>query len=211
MTYRLVEIDDKSRHQHYYLEPTDHCLYLGEYTARGGWGYSEVNQLIFNLKKGVDRKELSDYQFKEQAIESVANLIGKAINVGAVSFIPVPPSKMITDPLYDDRLVRILQLVKNHNQECHWSDVISQAISTEANHLTPNRKRPEEIAALYQVAEVDPDQFRDIILVFDDIITTGAHFKAMQRKLHAVFPNKTIAGFFIARRVFKEEEKDNSV
>jgi 8-oxo-dGTP pyrophosphatase MutT (NUDIX family) len=39
------------------------------------------------------------------------------------------------------------------------------------------------------------------IILFDDIITSGAHFKAVQEIIHKAFPNAPIIGLFVARNV----------
>lgn len=62
----------------------------------------------------------------------------------AATLIPVPPSKIEGDPLYDDRIFRV---------------------------------------------------------VFDDLLTTGAHFKAMKSALMERFAAAKITGVFLARRV----------
>lgn len=54
MTFRLTRIDELIREQHYHLEDGDLCYFFGEYTARQGAAYSETNQLIMNLKKGMN-------------------------------------------------------------------------------------------------------------------------------------------------------------
>jgi orotate phosphoribosyltransferase-like protein len=42
--------------------------------------------------------------------------------------------------------------------------------------------------------------FRDTIVVVDDMLTTGCHFKAMQAVLRNHFPTQAIVGVFVARR-----------
>jgi predicted amidophosphoribosyltransferase len=39
------------------------------------------------------------------------------------------------------------------------------------------------------------------IILFDDVLTTGASFKAAQTLLRENFPNAPIAGIFIARNI----------
>jgi hypoxanthine-guanine phosphoribosyltransferase len=39
------------------------------------------------------------------------------------------------------------------------------------------------------------------LVVVDDVLTTGAHFKAMQRILNERFPDVSLIGVFVARRV----------
>jgi hypothetical protein len=34
---RLTKVDELTRQDHYWLEPDDECLFLGEYTARKGY------------------------------------------------------------------------------------------------------------------------------------------------------------------------------
>ncbi len=40
----------------------------------------------------------------------------------------------------------------------------------------------------------------DAIIIFDDVLTTGAHFKAVEAVLRTHFPELPIAGLFLARR-----------
>jgi predicted amidophosphoribosyltransferase len=40
-----------------------------------------------------------------------------------------------------------------------------------------------------------------VIGIFDDVLTTGAHFKSVQSLLRDQFPQAQIIGLFIARRV----------
>lgn len=54
MTLRLTLIDELIRKQHHYLEDGDLCYCFGEYTARQGAAYSKTNQLIINLKRGMN-------------------------------------------------------------------------------------------------------------------------------------------------------------
>ena len=54
---RLTKIDELTRPDHWYLDENDPCFFLGEYTARMGFVYSETNNLILNFKKSMDRRE----------------------------------------------------------------------------------------------------------------------------------------------------------
>ena len=60
---------------------------------------------------------------------------------------------------------------------------------------------PKDLAARY---ELDPSITSDpigSIAIVDDVLTTGAHFKAAQAVLSRAFPDSGIVGLFIARRV----------
>jgi predicted amidophosphoribosyltransferase len=57
------------------------------------------------------------------------------------------------------------------------------------------------LAQYYEIDENLADPEPENIAVFDDILTTGTHFRAAKRVLSERFPNARIFGFFIARRV----------
>jgi orotate phosphoribosyltransferase-like protein len=60
---------------------------------------------------------------------------------------------------------------------------------------------PESLLELLIVDHVAWDRAppRSIIL-FDDVLTTGKHFKACERRLREIDPTIAIAGVFVARR-----------
>ena len=53
MPIRLSKIDDLTRPDHTFIEAADECLYLGEYTARKGYQFSDTNNLIFNFQASL--------------------------------------------------------------------------------------------------------------------------------------------------------------
>jgi hypothetical protein len=70
------------------------------------------------------------------------------------------------------------------------------------------RPRPDEIYAAYAVDEIlaTPEPLN--ILVIDDVLTAGAHFAAMQRRLRERFPavGKILGGFYARRAVGVPED-----
>jgi hypothetical protein len=65
---RLTKIDELTRPDHSFLDGEDSCYFLGEYSARQGFAHSATNNLIMNLKKPMDRRGTSQWQWKERAI-----------------------------------------------------------------------------------------------------------------------------------------------
>jgi hypothetical protein len=45
---------------HWHLDENDECYFFGEYTARRGFNFSDTNQLIYNFKKGLEKKRNSN-------------------------------------------------------------------------------------------------------------------------------------------------------
>jgi hypothetical protein len=112
---RLTKIDDLARPDHFYLTPADECYFLGEYTARKGYAFSATNQLILNFKKSMDKRGTAQWRYKERAIDEAAAAFRVALNkewLDSATLVPVPPSKSKNDPLYDDRLVRMVRGIR---------------------------------------------------------------------------------------------------
>lgn len=206
MYNRIVNIDELSRPDHHFLTDQDHCYYLGEYTAREGWGYSETNKLILNLKKSVDKRGAPEYKYKENAIRSIASCLNKLISVSDAknfTFVPVPPSKAPSDPLYDNRITAILNAFSTLNSGVDYQEVITQNRSMQADHSSEgNRASIQDLMQNYLVSQAKLDRCRETIVIFDDILTTGRHYKAVKGVIENVAdPNRfKILGLFVARR-----------
>lgn len=116
MPIRLSKIDDLTRPDHTDLNPGDLCFYLGECTARRGYDFSDTNHLIINLKKPMARRGRPEWRYKLQAIEEAGRRLREAITavnpnwLSVATLVPVPPSLVKTDPLYDDRMTQVLSV-----------------------------------------------------------------------------------------------------
>ena len=205
MNNRFLKIDELALPDHWYLEAEDECYYIGEYTARGGHACSETNQLIHNFKKGVERRNRSEWAYKERAIVTIANMIRANIKSDAVlTFVPIPPSKAKNHELYDDRMSKVLTIASG-GRPYSVLELIIQIQSVEATHVSNERPSPDEILQNYRLDETLCTPEPLLIFLVDDVITTGCHFKAAKRLLSARFPNVRIVGLFIARRVPKSD------
>ncbi len=199
---RLTEIDELTRPDHYWLTDDDRCYFLGEYTARKGYSYSRTNQLILNFKKPLDRQGKPEWPYKQSALRQAAAAFRRALGEDppAYVFVPVPPSKARGNPLHDDRVTRMLRAIWP-GQSADVRELIVQLESTDATHENPLRPKPAQIQAAYQIDESLATPEPRTIAVVDDLLTTGAHFRAASTVLAARFPAAQIIGLFIARRV----------
>jgi hypothetical protein len=200
---RLTKIDDLARPDHFYLTAADECYFLGEYTARKGYAFSATNQLILNFKKSMDKRATAQWRYKEKAIEEAAAAFRAALNkewLDGATLVPIPPSKSKNDALYDDRLVRMLHGIRAQ-PALDVRELIVQRVSTAAVHDQENRPTPEQIQANYAIDPAIRDPDPRVIGLFDDVLTTGAHFRAASAALQQSFPGVKIIGLFIARRV----------
>ena len=217
MYKRLIRIDPLIHlPEHYYLNKDDDCLFLGEYTSQGGHGHSETNKLIYNLKKYPYKKDTAEWRYKQQAIEKIAccfyNLL-KGDILNCCTFIPVPPSKVKEDPAYDNRLLQILYKIQDHaGKLIDIRELVVQKNSTSPSHEQKNtpRKSPQEHIKNYIINEELINPKPNIIFVFDDMLTTGSHFKAIQKMIHSRYAQDKIfipiKGLFISRRSLKSDD-----
>lgn len=204
MTFRLIKIDDALRGEHYYLTADDECYCLGEYLPREGYKAGPVNSMISNFKKPVTKRGLTEYGYKESDIIRAGKLVRQALSAEAFStctFVPVPPSKARDDPLYDDRLVRVLT---TGSPPLDVRELIVKRQSTRALHeYDEGQKRPTP-DDLYRLLQLDEtcliSTLNPTVIIFDDLVTTGTHFKACKRLLLERIPDCRVVGLFIGRR-----------
>ncbi len=191
------------RGDHYYLSEKDLCTFMGEYTARAGYSYSSTNQLISNFKKPVSARGTSQWPHKQRAIETVGASLATCLSPWAdeITLVPVPPSKCKNDRDHDDRLVQALSACQRQIPSIECRELVIQTVSTDAAHSSAHRPRPDELEAIYVVDKAMLEGVRDTIIIVDDMLTTGCHFKAMEAVLRNYLPDHVIAGVFVARRI----------
>lgn len=164
-----------------------------------------MNQLVSNIKKKPTLRNTSQWPYKERAICDAGDAFRRSLSQQAfdtITFVPIPPSKCRTDPLYDDRMRRVLDRMATHGP-LDIRELVVQEQSLAAFHEGV-RLSPQQLAGYYSIAEQLVLPAPRSIVVVDDVLTSGCHFKAMQTVLRARFPMASIGGLFIARRVFPD-------
>lgn len=202
---QIQELTKDQKSQHYYIEEDDVCYFFGEYTAQVGWAHSETNQLILNFKKKLDRVGKPDWIYKQKAINQVSMLINNALVPNPdVFFVPTPPSKNKSDPMYDDRLVQVLKQLSTGWMGSGYRELVYQNQSTDPAHSNSNRRDVNKLLENYSINNSLINPIPKGIIIFDDVLTSGCHYKAMQKTLRNLYPEAEIAGLFLARRRIDE-------
>lgn len=201
---RLTKIDELTRGDHHHLEPGDECLFFGDYSARKGFSHSATNGVMANFKRPVKYRGTPSWKFKVREINAVANAfsanIGKAF--GSITLVPVPPSKLKTDPEYDDRMMDMLRALRAPaGLVPDVRELVVQTMPMPAAHESANRPPPVEWEQVYAVDEALAINEPQWIGIIDDLLVTGCRFRAMSNILRRRFPSARITGLFIARRV----------
>ena len=215
MPQRLTVVGERERRDHHHLPEGAKCYFWGEYTpyehTNGEkWNYSETNQLISNFKKKMDRYGQFDWRYKQEATQKIVERFsgfwqwGNLHTINRVALIPVPPSKARGDANFDPRMLNVLSgIAKRANIPLDIRDCLSFSGKYAASHESSDRPTPEQLFAelTFDHAAGKPKQPPGLIFLFDDMLTTGAHYVAVARKLGEHFPNVQVAGQFVARRI----------
>jgi hypothetical protein len=206
---RLTVVGELERPDHSLLPEGATCYFWGEYTPSKSWDYSPTNQLIGNLKKSMERAGRPEWRYKHEAIQRVGYAFSRMwrwqtlLEQHRVALIPIPPSKARTDPLFDPRMVQILRAIEQClSTGLDIRDCLSFSGANMPSHLSADRPTPDQ---LYADLTFDPIAGRvqeqpSVILIFDDMLTSGAHYRAVTRRLAEHFPAAHMIGNFVARR-----------
>jgi len=180
------------------------------YTAHKRYDYSATNNLISNLKKKPGASSIAELRYKAGAIRQCAFFIAAAVNRDTLpdwTIVPIPPSKEKSSSAYDDRLLRVCGLL-DAPRPLDIRELVVQSQSTVAAHEAEAGQRPsvDDLLAIYQIDESIAHPAPKSILLIDDVLTAGTHYRAMQTILSRRFPGVPIHAMFIARRVFAPDD-----
>ena len=206
---RLTGIDESNVEPHHYLNADDPCYFFGEYYGQESYKGGPTNQLIsnFKIKPSVAKANSSRAYHKAKALRTIAAVVRQVIpqqNAERLTWVPIPTSKTPTHADYDTRLVDTLSLAFRH-YDADIRPMLRQSRDTDADHENNLRLSKDELLG---IIELNPDGPMDPapqgIVLFDDLLTTGKHYKCCEHRLHEVFPDTPIYGVFAARRIFRE-------
>lgn len=211
MQQRLQLVGEIERPQHYFLEGEHRCYFWGEYTpweyTEGKrWDYSETNRLIANFKKSMDRQGKDDWHHKQEAIETIGRRFAgfwkwQALHERGVALVPVPSSRRADDPLHDDRMARMLRVVRGATGiDLDLRELLVSDGSIPASHTAAKRPSPQKIYDSLSLSTAEAAKpAPNFLYLFDDVLTSGAHFVACLRRLRELYPKQPIIGNFVAR------------
>ena len=203
----LLALGAQQCSEHAFLSAADRCHCLAEYLPGRGYRAGEVNQLIVNLKcaPSIAAIDTRRRHYKQRAVNDIASALRSAVDradVEHTTWIPIPTSRPAGDADYDDRLLRILRAAFAHYQ-LDLRSALYQHHATPSDHGSARRLSAE---ALLQVIGLDRElllrePLRERIVLFDDVLTSGKHYKCCERRLRELLADMPISGLFVARRV----------
>lgn len=206
---RLTRLDNDS---YTFFSDDDECYHYGEYTSGGGYRASVTNDKIFSLKTKPTASSGALYH-KGQAIEYWGSIISSTINiaaiVGSTTFVPMPCSKSEDHPDYDDRMLRVLMVLKRTHPTIDIRPILKQTTARPSQHQG-GRLRPSQ---LMQSMELNEDLLKiplnKTVIILDDVVTMGASFNAAKTIISKRPEVKKIIGLFLAKTVWPRSEFDD--
>ena len=225
--YRL-ERDDavpniKSFRRH--LKAEDCCFYAREYQAGKNWKAGETNQLISNFKKLRSLKTIEyhgqtvqvispEWPYREKAVQQFQkewfyffeNYIQHTSD-RETTITAIPSSKHKTDLEYDNRFEDLFKKITETFSKRYHDVILNVEWPVEIKNTMPafhisteNRLPPGKIKANYQWKGFK-QQSPKTLFIFDDVITTGAHFRAISDFLMENGYTGKIIGIFWAKAI----------
>jgi hypothetical protein len=187
----LTSLEGPMLADHAYLEPSDECYFLWEYYA--GLADDPTTRLIrdFKLKPGMKSEH------KAAAMHRAASALSVVIPETWRShglFVPMPPSKCAGHADYDGRLLKLLYWVRPALSNVRG---ILQT-RTDGAALQKGISPFERAANMIVTSDSQTPKAETLILV-DDVLTSGAHFKAASLVLNRIYRPRKIIGLFLAR------------
>jgi len=191
---------DTSQDIPFHVTSQDEIFYAREYISEGGYEASEANSLIINFKKDISRKGKPEWYYKEQAIRKFALELGRAVMENAV-LAAIPSSIWELDPKYDSRMDDMLAQAKGFKPSLILEKPFVANQTTTPSHHGGTRNPQEIYDNLVWRGFSQPT---NLVLLVDDVLTSGAHFRACKRLIQEHHPNVRVVGVFWAKTVWPD-------
>jgi hypothetical protein len=169
-----------------------------------------MNQIIGDLKIKPLNASKEEIRSKDAAISAVAEAFRNALATGAeclnpkaATWVPIPPSAIRGDVLYDDRVLKLLSTIEQ-GLGLDIRELVKQYKNVQPAHESELRPSVSEIAENYYIDDGLISPCPTGVWIFDDVLTGGNHYKAMQSVIQRRFPGVVTVGMFVARRVPEE-------
>jgi hypothetical protein len=192
---------------HRFLDPEDICWYVGDVDDD-----DNVEFYLGLLKLPPWRKNFELRQCGESGFgDYLSNLLNYRYANMTVALVPMPSSKAKTDPAYSNSLI---MACRRAAADCHWQVDVVEALITPVTTCSSHKSKEKRDIGKASSAQcvwlgLGLERY-DAVIVVDDVLSSGAHFKAAQGYLKGAY-GITAHGAFLARtpRRYVEAKKTN--
>lgn len=188
-----------------HLDDNDLCFYFIDYTD-GGYDKSKSNSKVLNFKKDIayrDNKVV--WGFRKREVEDFASKIHNVLKQNSdrdnFVLIPCPTSKPKSHSEFNDRLVCVMKFLKQKNSSYKICDCFDRTEVVKPAHHGGSRCVEEIKKTLFLSPPPHFLSKENSVILIDDVLTTGAHFKACQMMIMSEWeiPQQKIIGLFLAK------------
>jgi hypothetical protein len=196
---RLSQIDQLSAGDHHYVALDDEGYYCWERVSGARYDEYPTNDFIKNLQIPTALRGQRRWYWKEQAIAFAARALSKLIPEEwkqTSTFVPVPPSLIRNDPGHDERLLTVLNSIYPPLLDVRELVLLNENTVSKEKQISP-AERADNYRINEDCAAPDPTH----IVIVDDVLTTGSHFKGVMRILQQRYTGVRMVGLFLARAI----------
>lgn len=192
------------RQQLPHIKKNDFWVYAREYLSGTGYQGGPTNSLVLDFKKSPSKKQTIEHEYRKKAIYEFKKEIEMLLNPKIPAVLTsVPSSKKKDHPEYDNRFEDLFkEILKSHP---HWMVEWPVEIKTTTLPAHISGKRDPDTLKKNYIWKGFNHKEPKILYIFDDIITTGAHLRALSDFFSENGYKGKIIGICWAKTVQKRE------
>ena len=195
---KWIKVDKVLEHRPYWIDVDNDLVFYMHEKLKGGYELSPVNQKIVNFKHKREKFGTGCWKHKIAACQEFAEDL--ATLDSDVVITAIPTSKHLDDPDFDPRfkmLFNKLRPLVSHFQIIENLIVRTETVQALHAENSSTHRNPDTIIQKLHIADNAPSELDELVLV-DDVLTSGANFKACERLLKQHYPNIRVYGLFWA-------------
>lgn len=177
-----------------FLQEEDKIYYWEFYDPVYLMGYTPASSLICNLKKTPDDPH---FQYRQKSLQEASEILEcflERTNLSAITIVPIPQSSCVGTFDYVSLLAEILDGSKC---EPDIQNLFCFKQKNEKTHYSSGRRDSQIIQANLRINEERLSSCKTKIVLFDDVLTTGAHFAACKNLILSCRPDVTVFGLML--------------